>query len=228
MVPPLVLDIDGTLTRPDSMGTPLPIDPRVFDPLANWPTTVVLATGKAFPFPVALGQFIGLERALIAETGGIACYDDRMEQLGNGEAARAVKDAMVERGYEPTVDSLGFINRWRETEAAFDRTVPLQLLRDVAETHDLHVIDTGYAYHVKDPTVSKGRALEWVVDQLEADLDDFVAIGDSINDVSLFDRVGQSFALANADDAAQDAATHVTEGTHAVGTLEALAEVEDA
>jgi len=47
MTAPIVLDIDGTLTRAD--GEP-GIDPRVFEPLRTWPEPVVVATGKAFPF----------------------------------------------------------------------------------------------------------------------------------------------------------------------------------
>lgn len=41
--PPLILDIDGTLTRPDGWG----IDPRIFDPIREWDAPVVIATGSS-------------------------------------------------------------------------------------------------------------------------------------------------------------------------------------
>ncbi len=227
MVSPIVVDIDGTLTRPNVDVSPAPIDPRVFDPLYRWPDTVILATGKAFPFPVALGQFIGLERTVIAENGGLACVGNELNQIGDGAAARAVEEAMADRGHPSTVDQLGFINRWRETEVAFTRDVPFDVLDEVATEHGLHVVDTGYAYHVKDATVTKGRALEWVVDQLDRPIKSFVAIGDSINDVSLFDRVGTSFAVANADGDARAAADHVTVAGYAPGLIEALEQIRD-
>lgn len=227
MASTLVLDIDGTLTRPDVDRSPAPIDPRVFDPLARWPAPVILATGKAFPFPVALGQFIGLDRAVIAENGGLACVGNDLAQLGDGAAAQAVLEAMTDRGYPPSADELGFINRWRETEVAFRREAPLDELRAVAEDHGLHVVDTGYAYHVKDPSVTKGRALEWVIDQLGIAIGDCVAIGDSVNDVSLFERVGESYALANADSAAKAAADTVAAGGYADGVLAVLDRIAD-
>lgn len=222
MDPTLVVDIDGTLTRPGDEFTPHPIDPRVFDRLYRWPGRVILATGKAFPFPVALGQFIGLERAVIAENGGIACVGNRLERIVDGDAARAVARALSERGIQSSADRLAFINRWRETEIAFTRDAPRAEIESLAEEHGLHLVDTGYAYHVKDPTVTKGRALEWVGEELDIALSEMVAIGDSINDVSMFERVGRSFAVGNADEDARTAADTITDGEHATGFLEAL------
>ena len=49
--PPLALDIDGTLT--DSAGS---LDPRVFEYLPVWDARVVVATGKAVPYPVSIGH----------------------------------------------------------------------------------------------------------------------------------------------------------------------------
>ena len=66
MVPPLAVDIDGTLTRPDTS-----IDPRVINPLRDWDDPVVVATGKAFPYPVALCAFLGVPANVVAENGGV-------------------------------------------------------------------------------------------------------------------------------------------------------------
>jgi len=56
----------------------------------------------------------------------------------------------------------------------------------------VEVVDTGYAYHVKSTGVSKGRGLERVGDALGIGPDEFVAIGDSENDVSTFAVAGAS------------------------------------
>ncbi len=227
MPPPLVLDIDGTLTRADATTSPAPIDSRVFDPLRTWPAPIVLATGKAFPMPIALCQFIGLDRCVIAETGGIVCVDTTLEVLGDGAAARSVAEEMAARGHPPAAGDLNLINRWRETEVAFKRVTPLNELEVVAGNHELDVVDTGYAYHVKDPRVSKGRALERAAELLDIPCTDFVAIGDSVNDVSIFKRVGHAVALANADADAKAAADHVSRDGYADGTLAVLDAVRD-
>lgn len=225
MVPPVVLDIDGTLTMVDAERKPAPIDPRLLDRLRRWDAPVILATGKAFPFPVALCQFTGLPVRVIAETGGIVCNGDRLEVLVDTARTDAIVEAMRDRQVA-SGDPLDLINRWRETEVAFLREIPLDELEAVAADHGFEVVDTGYAYHVKDPGVSKGKGLDRLLQWESIDSGRCVAIGDSANDVSLFDRVGHAVAVANAAQEAKAAADHVAAEGHAEGTLATLDRLE--
>jgi len=218
--PPLALDIDGTLTRPDGG-----IDPRAFDAIRDWPADVVVATGKSFPYPVALCQFVGIEERVIAENGGVVCTRDDVSVVGEPEAARAVAEEFVALGHDLGWGDADLVNRWRETEVAVRRTAPLEPLEELAADHGLTVVDTGYAYHVKSPDVSKGAGLEALCESLPHDPADFVAVGDSENDVSTFERAGRSYAVANADAAATAAADAITDGAHGEGFLEALESV---
>ena len=220
MVPPIVLDIDGTLTRPDTSDGS--IDPRVFDPLREWEAPVVIATGKAFPYPVALCHYIGIEPLVIAENGGIVCARETLTIHGDGEGARSVIAELETRGHDAGWGATDLANRWRETEVAVTLDAPGALLRELAAERDLKVLDTGYAYHVLSPSISKGRGLETVADVLDYQPTDFVAVGDSENDVSTFERAGTAYAVANADEKAHDAADYVTLGEAADGTLEVL------
>lgn len=221
MAPPLVLDIDGTLTRPASGRVPPPIDPRLLDPLITWEAPIVLATGKSFPYPVALAQFLGLDQLIVAETGGLGVAAGRLKRFVEPEAIAAMQQAATERGW---IGDDGFDDRnyWRETELALDRELPFEQVDTVAADLGLSVVDSGYAYHVKDPTVSKGQAVAWVAETIDEPLSDIVAIGDSANDSSTFERVGRSFAVGNADTAAKEAADVVVDGAHADGTLTVL------
>lgn len=225
MVPPLVLDIDGTLTRGQAEQGPSPIDPRLFDRLRGWAAPVILATGKAFPFPVALSQFIGLDTRIIAETGGIICTDHRLEVLAKTAEMDAIADVVRER-YPTAVDDNNLINRWRETELAFLREMPLDGLESIAEAYGYTVVDTGYAYHVKDANISKGLGLEHLASWEDIDLAACVAIGDSPNDISLFERVGTAVAVDNATPPAKAAADYVTSAGQSAGTLGALDQIE--
>jgi hydroxymethylpyrimidine pyrophosphatase-like HAD family hydrolase len=54
MTPPLVVDIDGTMTRPDGGPRERGIDPRAMTALREWPEPVVVATGEGFPDPLAV------------------------------------------------------------------------------------------------------------------------------------------------------------------------------
>ncbi|MFC6835538.1 phosphoglycolate phosphatase [Halomarina ordinaria] len=225
MHPPLAVDIDGTLTD-DARA----LDPRVVDPLRSWPAPVVVATGKALPYPVGLCEFLGLPVRVIAENGG-ATYladDDDLTFHGDREAARAVVEAYRDAGYDLGWGAVDLVNRWRETEVAVNVDQPLDPLRDVAERRGMRVFDTGYAYHVTTPDVDKGVALRSVAERLDYDPAQFAAVGDSENDAGMLDVAGTSFAVANADEAAKAAAGDVTEGSFADGFLEALDRIRGA
>jgi len=222
-LPPLALDIDGTLTRPSGHG----IDPRAFDPIHEWPAPVVLATGKAFPYPIALCDFLDVEHLVVAENGGVAVARDDVHVHDAGDRIDAVAAAIRDAGHDLGWGDADLVNRWRETELAVRRTVPAEPLRAVATEHDLAFVDTGYAYHLKPHDVSKGQALERVAAHLDREPSTFVAIGDSENDVSTFERVDESYAVANADDAARAAADVVLDDAHAEGTLAALDAIRD-
>ena len=215
--PPLVLDIDGTLT--DAAGR---LDPRTFSYLQAWSAPVVLATGKAFPYPVTLCHYLGIDQTVIAENGGVVLADEAVSYQGDRERARAAADAFVERGGDLGWGAFDDVNEWRRTEVAVDLSADEELLRSVAAEFDLDVVDTGYAYHLKTPGVEKGDGLAAVAATLDRRPADFVAIGDSENDVSTFEVAGRSYAVANADAAAREAADAVTEASYFDGTASVL------
>jgi sucrose-phosphate phosphatase subfamily len=217
MTPPLAVDIDGTLTGEDRA-----VDHRVLPILEEWDAPVVIATGKALPYPVALCEFAGIPKNVVAENGGVAFCDDALNYLGDREAADAVVREFEERGGEVGFGGVDLANRWRETEVAVSLSADEDLLREVAAEYGLEVVDTGFAYHVKEPGMSKGAALSWVAERLGHDPSEFVAVGDSPNDVSMFAVAGRSFAVANAHASAREAADEVVDSSHADGFLAAV------
>jgi hypothetical protein len=219
-LPPLAVDIDGTLTDADRR-----LDPRVFPVLREWAreAPVVVATGKALPYPVGLCEFLAVPINVVAENGG-AVYvasADELRFTGSREKAEAVADDYAAAGHSLGWGAVDFVNRWRETELAVALDQPEAPLREAAERHGMRVIDTGFAYHVTSPEVNKARGLEAAADALGISSTEFVAVGDSENDAEMFGVVGESYAVANADETALAAAAHVTEAGYGDGFLEA-------
>ena len=212
----LAVDIDGTLTRGDGSGA---LDPRVFEPLRAV-ETVVVCTGKVLPNANALCTYVGIEPNAVAETGGVTYADGRVEFHVGDSVNDFVDDYApdADLGWGPT----DLVNRWRETEVAVARDRDRAEIERVAARHGLEVLDTGYAYHVKSTDVDKGQGLSAVAETLGLDASEFVAVGDSENDVHTFDRAGVSYAVANADEAAREAADHVTDESYAAGFVEAV------
>ncbi|MFQ3475037.1 phosphoglycolate phosphatase [Halonotius sp. F2-221B] len=223
MVPPLALDIDGTLTTRDDR-----IDPRIFELLPAWDAPIVVATGKSFPYPVALCHFLGIPERVVAENGGVVCADGQVSFQGDRGRAEQAAETFRARGGDLGWDAADTTNRWRETELAARIDADEALLREVAAEFDLEVVDTGYAYHLKTPGVEKGDGLAAVADILGVEAGSFVAIGDSENDVSLFETAGASYAVANADDRAKAAADTVVAESYFEGTRSVLESVKSA
>jgi hypothetical protein len=247
-LPPLAVDIDGTLT--DDRRA---LDPRVLPALREWAAEapVVVATGKALPYPVALCEFLGTPKRVIAENGGAVYVEPRSARraderssgdeprdetegdgelrfTGDREAAAAVAREYEAEGYYVGWGPTDFVNRWRETEFAVAHDSPLAPLERIAADHGMDVVDTGFAYHVKSPAVDKGEGLAAAAAALDLDPAAFAAVGDSENDAELLALAGRSFAVANADEAARAAADEVCEAGYADGFLEAVATVRAA
>jgi len=218
-LPPLAVDIDGTLT--DGNGG---IDPRVFPVCRAWPAPLVVATGKSMPYPIALCEFLDIDPLVVAENGGVVLVgrSGRLQFEGDRESAQSVLDAYRERGHDVGWGRADLVNRWRETELTVSRDSPLEPLREVAREHGLAVVDTGYAYHVKSPAVTKGEGLRVVADGLDRTPAEFAAVGDSENDAATFEVAGHALAVGNADETAKATADRVTDADFADGFLEAI------
>jgi hypothetical protein len=73
-----------------------------------------------------------------------------------------------------------------------------------------------------DANVSKGKALEYIAEEIGIAVKDFAAIGDSENDVDMLKAAGLGIAVANADLKLKMEADLVVSGDDGEGVIEAL------
>ncbi|MDP2919007.1 MAG: Cof-type HAD-IIB family hydrolase [Dehalococcoidia bacterium] len=121
---------------------------------------------------------------------------------------RVIKATIITRTEAERARALDFQNQFRGRLAFSWTTTPAY--------PDVDFIN------VLSPKVSKGKALEELCARLNVSLDEVVAIGDGVNDVSLLKRVGLAVAMGNCVDELKSVAHTVTHDVDHSGVAEAI------
>jgi hypothetical protein len=210
----VAVDIDGTLTNKKRA-----INCRAVEALRKLKIPVVLATGNISCFARTAAKLIGVSDIVICENGGVVrfSYDGEDIVLGDKEKCmRAVEK--LKKHFD--VQLLDF--EYRKSEVCMRRTFDIEKARRVLQGYGVKLLDSGFAYHVVDENVSKGKALEFIADRMGIPVDEFAAIGDSQNDIEMFRVAGLGIAVANADLELKRIADIVTSARNGDGVVEAL------
>ncbi len=213
----LAVDIDGTITD-DSRVLHCP----AVEALRNVRIPVILATGNSLCFARAAAKLIGVTDIIICENGGViqVRYDQPEIVLGNKEIClKAAK--FLEKFFEVSYLDL----EYRKSEVCIRRNFPInearRILRDKFKDK-VKILDSKFAYHIVDGTVSKGAALEVIAKIIGVSTKEMAAIGDSENDIDMFKKVGLGLAVANADEELKKVADIVLTKNNGEGVIEAL------
>ncbi len=222
----LICDIDGTLT--DENYTLHPGLPRAFRKLELSGIPVALATGNVRPVAWALARHLGLSGPIICENGGVVWdwkRDEEVYRLVNGERAKRACEWLATQ--IEGLDAEGILsNAWRESEWCLyteEEYVAIVNALQNSEWNDLEVVRTGFAIHINEPGLDKGRGITFALEKIGISPDDCIGVGDSPNDLPMFETVGWSVAVGSAFPEVKDAADAVAHeslvGGHAVIAL---------
>jgi hypothetical protein len=218
----LLTDIDGTITGPDrriDTGSIVAIRSLISSGFE-----VVLASGNTACFMDALSRMIGTNGTFIAENGGVfrIGFGNPLTISGDQAACRtalaAVQDHFRAKGTELELYS----PYYRYADIAFARTVPVDEVRQVLADNPVQVLDTGYAIHIQSPDINKGTTLELLAPVMGLVPGDFLAIGDSLNDLQMLKTAGIGVTLANGHPDLKAVAHHVTGKEYGEGFVEAI------
>ncbi|WP_394296159.1 phosphoglycolate phosphatase [Methanocella paludicola] len=213
----VVADIDGTLT---DMRRQVSTD--AIAAIRSLPVPVVLASGNVICFMRAASKLIGASEAMIAETGGViqVGYDAKPSVLADIEECRRAAALLLKEF--PGLEQLDA--RYRMSELAFRRNVDLEKARALLAKYypDLEIIDTKFALHLKHRSVNKGTGLVEVARLMGLRPEEFAAVGDSANDIHMFNAAGMGLAVGNATPEIKEAADYVAERPYGEGAAEAL------
>lgn len=217
----LAIDIDGTLTFKDRSINCKAVEAlRKVNAKASIP--VVLATGNISCYARTAAKLIGVSDIVICENGGVVRFEYDGDDVVLGNITECLKAARyLEKFFE--VELLDA--EYRKSEVCLRRRFKFEEGKRVLEEggfDGVRLVDSGFAYHIVDARVSKGKALEYISKELGMDAKDFAAIGDSENDVDLLDVAGVGIAVANADPRLKERADIVTSRGNGEGVVEAL------
>ena len=114
--------------------------------------------------------------------------------------------------------------RYRMSELAFRRTVDVEKVRAMLDKAfpELEIVDTRFALHLKHKNVNKGTGLVEVARQMGLRPEEFAALGDSANDIHMFNAAGMGLAVGNATPEIKAAADYVAQRPYGEGAAEAL------
>lgn len=94
---------------------------------------------------------------------------------------------------------------------SFDRDKLDQLQERLSEHRQISLTTSGITkLEIAHERVSKGYAVAKMAEQFHIPMEETVAIGDNLNDLSMFEVAGTSIAMGNAEEAVKAASTHVT------------------
>jgi phosphoglycolate phosphatase (TIGR01487 family) len=217
----IVVDIDGTITcekRELHLGA--------VKKIRSLKVPVVLATGNILCYARTTSRLIGLDGAVIAENGGAITvrYDLKGTFEESLEECEKAFSFLSEHFKLTKLDPL-----YRRTEIALRRDFDIEKTRALLETQhfDVEMVDTKYAVHIKSTRINKGIGLQKLAGLMGLEAKDFVAIGDSANDVEMFEASGFGIAVGNGDEKIKKTADHVTTASFGDGAIEAFEFLEE-
>jgi len=218
----LITDIDGTITGPDRRihtGTIETIRSLVDDGVE-----VVLASGNTSCLMDALCKMIGTKGSFIAENGGVyrIGFTGTPRIIGEQTAVRIALEVLQAHFSRKGVELTLYSPTYRFADQAFARTVPADEVREVLRDHPVQVIDTGFAIHLQTPGINKGTTLPLLAEALGLKPEDFLAVGDAVNDTRMIQVAGIGIAVANAHPDTKAAADYVAENKYGDGFIESV------
>lgn len=219
----VITDIDGTLTDERRRLNLQAV--QTIRTLQDNGVEVILASGNTSCILKGLSKLIGTAGTFIGENGGVyrVGFTGNLQVLPDRQVALDALDLLTRHFQEQGIRLDMFSPRERFADVAFARTVPVQEVRDLLAGMNVTVLDTNFAIHIQEAGFSKGRAFRTIVSDIGIPLSDFVAIGDSENDIDMIQAAGWGCCVANAGEEVQKAAAFTAGRPYGDGFVEVMA-----
>lgn len=222
----IAVDIDGTITDQDRKICISAIEAIRAAEKLDIPTIIV--TGNVVNYAYATAVLIGASGGIVGENGGLifkeGTNDNQVQLLTNKELVDNAQ-RYIQEHVESKVH-LSADNQFRMTEVVYYKTVSKEILinalKGFKNEDDIKIYDSGFALHVTDKNINKGKALKLLCEQNDININNLMAIGDSENDMEFLNVSGIKVAVANADDSLKEISDYVCKNCFGDGVYEAI------
>ncbi|MDD4126750.1 MAG: phosphoglycolate phosphatase [Methanomicrobium sp.] len=218
----LVCDIDGTIT---DKSRRINLDSvSVIRTLIDNDIPVVLASGNTVCSLTFLCKMIGTDGTIISENGGVYRIGYAGEQKVCGDrdicltAYERIKGYYSKQGMELELYS----PEYRFADIAFAHTVNPEEVSDLVKDLPVKILDSGFAIHIISEDVNKGTTFLRVAEEMHILPEEFLAVGDSLNDIELIKYAGIGVAVAGGHEKAAEAADYVSHKKYGDGFSESV------
>ncbi len=182
---------------------------------------VVLSTGNILCYAHAAARLIGVGGIVIAENGGVISPGFDTVPI----VSKSIREC--QKAFDLLSGKLELTKldpEHRKTEIVLRRDFDLQLARQILYEHgfNVEIIDTHFAIHIKSREVNKGTGLIKVAEMMGIEPKDFVAIGDSVNDVEMLEVAGFGIAVGNGDPELRSVADYTAASPYGAGAAEGI------
>jgi len=212
----VAVDIDGTITYSDRS-----IDCRAVAALRSLHVPVIIATGNVLCVARAVAKLLGTSGFVIAENGGVVECGRVESDISHMKECLDVLEILKKHFSLERLDAES-----RITEIGLRRNFDVEEARKLLADAAVDIVDTGFAIHIKSKQINKGTGLKRIAEMMDLDARDFVAIGDSPNDIEMIRAAGLGVAVGNAHPELKKVAGMVTKGEHGAGVEEVLGELK--
>lgn len=226
MVKIVATDIDGTITV-DRSTTKVDLDAvKYMSLLEEKGVLVVLVSSNALPLVVGLKKYFGLKGPCIGESGSLVYFDGKVYSLTRitcSEAARELVEkfsSCIEHSWQNKFRIHDYALKVKKNCIKLIDEVMIKINDLLRNKYPCKASYSGYAIHITPIDVSKAKALRFITEKLGVDMDEVVAIGDSVMDIDMVKEAGLGVAVANADEELKSVADFVTSQNSSKGFIE--------
>tara|TARA_B100001123_G_C15229817_1_gene994676 strand:- start:795 stop:1532 length:738 start_codon:yes stop_codon:yes gene_type:complete len=215
----LVLDLDGTVFGNSRLLLEEIEDIRS---LVDSGVRVVISSGRTLHYVLGISRCLGLEDVVICEEGTVT-YDCRTHELillGEQKDLILLKNNLS--SWLPFCIIPKEAHHDKNVIIALDREPRInvdEFLNEVSEVIstknlNLNLTRSDEMINLMPPNITKGYALEKLLKSEKINPDSVVAIGDSLNDLSVFDVVKYSVAVSNSHDLVKEKSFYTSNKTN--------------